>query len=76
VNGDPKRTNENGSFLVGWLIGLCFDCSSRLSTKYFSITEQFFNSFASIAQQTGQATVLGRLAISVFLWAGHHITMT
>ncbi len=29
----------------------------------------------SIAQQAGQAAVLGRLAISVFLWPRHHITI-
>jgi hypothetical protein len=33
-----------------------------------SITAHFFNAFASIAQQAGQAAVLGRLSLGVFLW--------
>ncbi len=52
VNGDSKRTNERGPFLVGSL-GLscrcnrllsCLGCSSRPSSKYF-LTVHYFNSF-------------------------------
>jgi len=45
----------------------CLGCSSRSRTKYFSLTVHYFNSFVPIAQQPGQATVLGRLSLSVSL---------
>jgi hypothetical protein len=33
------------------------------------LTVHFFNSFVPIAQQAGQAAVLGRLSLSMCLWA-------
>jgi hypothetical protein len=73
ANRDSKRTNEGGHFLVGSL-GLscrykrylfCLGYSSRPSTKYFFLTVHYFNSFVPIAQQAGQAAVLGRLSLTV-----------
>jgi hypothetical protein len=73
VNWDSKRTNERYPFLVGPL-GLsrrytrflfCFGCSSRPSTNIYFLTVHYFNSFVPIAQQSGQAAVLGRLSLSV-----------
>jgi hypothetical protein len=46
-------------------IFFCLGCSSRPSAKYF------FNSFVPVAQQPGQSAVLGRLSLSVCLWAKH-----
>jgi hypothetical protein len=75
VNGDSKKTNERGPFLVG-LLGLsnrnneflfCLGCSSRPIKKYFFLTIHYFNSFVPIAQQAGQATVLGHQSLSVCL---------
>ncbi len=69
VNGDSKSTYERGPFLVGSL-GLscwykrflfCFGWSSQPSTKMFFLAIHYFNSFVPIAQQAGQAGVLGRL---------------
>ncbi len=67
-----------GPFLVGSLGLSCrykrflfyLSCSSRLSTKYFFfLTVHYLNSFVPIAQQAGQAAVLGRLSLSVCLWS-------
>ncbi len=67
VNGGSKSTNERGPFLVGSL-GLSCHAEifvlSQASTKYFFLTVHFFNCFVPIAQQAGQAAVLGRLSIS------------
>ncbi len=78
LNGDSKRTNERGPFLV-CSFGLpcrykiflfCVGgCSSRPSTKYFFFFLKYYiNSFVLFAQQAGQAAVLGRLSLSVCLW--------
>ncbi len=74
VKGDSKRTNEGVPSLVGSL-GLscqykrflfCLGCFSRPSTKYFFyLPIHYFNYFVSLAQQAGQAAVLGRLSLSV-----------
>ncbi len=40
----------------------------RHSTIYFFLTVHYFNSFVPIAQQAGQATVQGRLSLSMCLW--------
>jgi hypothetical protein len=55
VNGNSKRTNERGPFLVGSLglsywykrILFCLDCSSRLSTKYFFPHSTLFQQLSS-----------------------------
>ncbi len=83
VNGDSKCTNE-GPSLVGSL-GLpcrykrflfCLGCSSRPSVKYFFfLTIHYFNSFVPIAQQAGQAAVLGRLSLSMCLWSALAYTL-
>ncbi len=75
MNGDAKRTNERVPFLVGSLdlscrhkrFFFCLGCSSRPSTKYFFLNVHYFNSFVPLAQQAGQAAVLGRLSLSVCL---------
>jgi hypothetical protein len=46
----------------------CFGCSSRPSKKYNFPNLYYFNAFFPIAQQAGQATVMGRLSFSVCLW--------
>ncbi len=69
VNGDSKRTNEKWSCL-GWFVKLVSPvqnsfvlpcCSSQPSI----LTVHYFNSFVPIAQQAGQAAVLGRLSLGV-----------
>jgi hypothetical protein len=39
--------------------------------KNFFLTVHYLNSFVPIAQQAGQAAVLGRLSLSVCLWLSH-----
>jgi hypothetical protein len=39
------------------------------SKKYFVLAVHYLNSFVTIAQQAGQAAVLGRLSLSVRLWS-------
>ncbi len=68
VNGDSKSTNDwlvrlacragTKIFFLPWLL------YSRPSTKYF-----FPSPCVPIAQQAGQAVVLGRLSLSMCLWA-------
>ncbi len=76
VNGDSKKTNERGPFLVGSLglscrykrFLICLGCSSPPSKKiFFFLTVHYFKSFKSfvpIAQQVGQAAVLSHLSLS------------
>jgi hypothetical protein len=75
VNGDSKSTNERGSFL-GWYVGLgvpvqeIFVVLAALvgpEQNIFFLTEHFFSSFVPIAQQDGQAAVLGHLPLSMCL---------
>jgi hypothetical protein len=51
-NGDSKSTNE---FCLGPVQNIVF------------LSAQYFDSFVPIAQQAGQAAVLGRLSISMCL---------
>ncbi len=37
----------------------------------FFLTVHYFNSFVPVAQQAGQAAVLGRLSLNVCLWFNH-----
>ncbi len=81
VNGDSKSTNERGPSLVmfvGRVVPVqetlfCLNCSSWPSTKYIFLTIHYFNSFVPIAQQAGQAAILGRLSLSMSLWRQHTI---
>jgi hypothetical protein len=76
VNGDSKSTNERGSFL-GWFVRACRAgtkdfCSALVALvgpaqNIFFLTVHYFNSFGPIAQQPGQAVVLGRLSLSMCL---------
>jgi hypothetical protein len=76
VNGDSKSTNERGSSLVGSL-GLmcwwykrflfCLGGSSGPVQNISFLTVHYFNAFASIAQQAGQAAVPGRLSLRMCL---------
>ncbi len=76
VNWNSKSTNEGGPALVG-LLGLCcrykrflfcLGCSSQPIIKdIFFLTIHYFNSYVPIAQQAGQAAVLGRLSLSMCL---------
>jgi hypothetical protein len=76
VNGDSKRTNERGpSWLVrrACRVGTRDFCSALAALfgpieNIFFRTVHYFNSFVHIAQQAGQADVLGRLSLSVCLW--------
>ncbi len=38
------------------------------STKYLLLAVHYFNSFVPIAQQAGQAALLGRLSLIMCLW--------
>jgi hypothetical protein len=74
VNGDSKRTQEWGPFLFGslacragtrdflqpWLL-----LSAQNQIYFLFLILHCFNSFVPIAQQAGQAAVLGRLSLSV-----------
>jgi hypothetical protein len=69
VNGDSKSTNERSPSLVGSM-GLscrykpflfCLGCSGQPSTKYF-FPGTLFQLLCAVAQQAGQAAVLGRLS--------------
>jgi hypothetical protein len=46
----------------------CSVFSSRPRTKYFFLAVRYFHYFFPIAQQAGQAAMLGRLSLSVCLW--------
>jgi hypothetical protein len=73
VNGDPKSTNERGLSL-GWFVWLVVPVQeifvlpwllySRPRTKYFFPHRTLLQSFVPIAQQAGQAVMLGRLSLS------------
>jgi hypothetical protein len=39
-------------------------------------TVHYFNSFVPIAQQAGQAAVLGRLSLSLCLWSGRGVSVS
>ncbi len=76
-NGDSKSTNERGPSLVSSLGLSCrykgflsrIGSSNQPSTQYFfPHCTQYFNPFVSIAQQAGQAVMLGRLSLS--MWVG------
>ncbi len=71
VNGESKITNERGTSLVGSL-GL-----SVLAALVGPIQKKNFNSFVLIAQQAGQAAVLGRLSLTVCdsVYSAHRISM-
>jgi hypothetical protein len=63
------------SWLVPWAChaGRRDFCSAwaapgRPSTNIFFLTVHYFNSFVPIAQEAGQAAVLGRLSLSICLW--------
>ena len=73
-----KSTNERGErrpSLVGSLgpscrykrFLSCLGCSGQPSTNIFFFTVQYFNLRVPIAQQPGQAVVLGRLSLNVCL---------
>jgi hypothetical protein len=64
VNGDSKRTNERGPSLVGCKRDFCSTLAvlvGPVQNIYF-LNVHFFSSFVPIAQQAGQADVLGRLS--------------
>jgi hypothetical protein len=65
------ETEVNGSF--------AFSCRYKIFLLWlgpvqniFCLTVYSFNSFVSIAQQAGQAAVLGRLSLSMCRWWGQH----
>ncbi len=74
VYGDSKSTNER---LVRWdchtgtrdCCFLCLGCSTVPVQNIFFLTVHYFNSFFPIAQQAGQAVVLGHLSLSMCLWS-------
>ncbi len=72
VNGDSKKTNEKGSFLVvHWACASTRDLCFALAALAGPVQNiLYFNSFVPAAQQAGQATVLGRLSLIVCLWSG------
>ncbi len=74
VNGDSTRGNERCPFywLVRWA---CRACTRDFALPWlfwkaqykniFFLTVHIFNSFVPVAQQAGQATLLGRLSLNV-----------
>jgi hypothetical protein len=62
VNGDSQSTIERGPSLVGRL-----SCRAMPVQNKFFLTVHYFISFVPIAQQVGQAVVLGRLSLSLCL---------
>ncbi len=75
ANGDLWSTNEGCPSLVGSLGSSCryrrflscLGCSGQPNTKVFFLTVHYFNLRVPIAQQPGQAVVLGRLSLSPIL---------
>ncbi len=71
VNGDSKSTNERGPYLFMSLGLSCrykrFLFSLGQLQNIFFLTLHLFNFFVPIAQQAGQAAVLGRLSLSTDL---------
>jgi hypothetical protein len=72
ANGDLSSTNERGPSLV-WFFGLScrykrfLCCSSQSSKNSFLLASNFFTLCVPIAQQAGQAVVLGRLSLFMVL---------
>ncbi len=70
MNGDSKCTNERGPWACR--AGTRDFCSAFAAlvgpAQYKMFFPHYFNSFFLIAQQAGQAAVLGRLSLSVCLW--------
>jgi hypothetical protein len=75
----PKRIDRR---ILPWLVRWAYRTGTRvfcsalaalvgLAQNIFFLTIHFFNSFVPIAQQTGQAAVLGRLSRSVSLVSTH-----
>ncbi len=76
LDGDSKRTNERGPFLVGLLgcrPGTRDFCSALAAldgpVKKFFLAVHYFISFVPIAQQAGQVAVLDRLSLTMYLWS-------
>jgi hypothetical protein len=80
VIGNSKSTNGRGPSLVG-LLGLACQYKRLLfclvpwllksaRTNVFFLTVYYFNSFVPIAQQAGQAAVLGRPSLTVVSISG------
>jgi hypothetical protein len=76
VNGDLNSTNERDPSLVGF-VGLFMPvqeiCSALAALlgpvqNIFFLTLHYFDFYVLIAQQAGQATMLGRLPLSMCLW--------
>ncbi len=68
INGDSKIANEKGlPWLVRWACP-AFVALVGAVQMIFSPTVHL-NSFVPIAQQAGQAVVLGRLPLSLCLWS-------
>ncbi len=72
-NGDSKSTND-------WLVRLACRAGTRTFCSalaalvgavqnIFFLSVHYFNSCVLIAQQVGQAVVLGRLSLNMCLWA-------
>jgi hypothetical protein len=79
ANEDSKRTNERDPFLVhlacrNGTVDFCSALAALVGPvqNIFFLTEHYFNSFVLIAQQAGQAAVLGSLSLSVYLWSIHN----
>jgi hypothetical protein len=74
------ETETNGeSKVLPWWVFWAYCASARdfcpalsgtagLVQNIFFLTVRFFNSFVPIAQQTGQAVLLGRVSLNMSLW--------
>ncbi len=68
ANGDSKSTNERGPpSLVGCTRDFCSALAALVGPvqNIYFLNVHFFSSFVPIAQQAGQAAVLGRLSLRI-----------
>ncbi len=66
-NGDSKGTNERGPSLVGCTRDFCSTLAALVGPvqNIYFLNVSFFSSLVPIAQQAGQADVLGRLSLRI-----------
>ncbi len=74
--GTTQRGQMKG--VLPWLVSLGEICSVLAALvgpvpKYWFLTVHYFNSFVPIAQQAGQAAVLGRLSLCALSLAAPHV---
>jgi hypothetical protein len=77
LTGDSKSTNESVPSLVGIVVPvleifvLPWLLYSDQYKIFFFLTVHYFNAIIPIAQQAGQAVVLGHMSLSICLWVAY-----